>query len=77
MGWISILTQHWTVSQIEFGIGTVLALKFILGVILRWIAAAALLFFSFQSGGLLTGLTAIGGLFLARWWALVYFTRRI
>ena len=76
MGWLSTLSQQWTVSQIEPGRGAIVAVWFVLGVVLRWTLTAALLFFAIRSG-LLTGLAAAGGLLLARWLALVYYTRRI
>lgn len=76
LGWLSILTQKWTVSQIEPGRGAVFAVSFALGVVLRWIAAVALLFIAFQSD-FLTGLAAFSGFLIARWWALVYLTKRI
>ena len=76
MGWLSVLNQQWTVSQIEPGRGAIVAVWFVLGAVLRWTVAAALLFFAIRSG-LLTGLAAAGGLILARWLALVYYTQRI
>lgn len=76
MGWLGVLSQQWTVLQLEPGQKAVVALWFLLGMLLRWIAAAALLFFAVRFG-LFAALAAAGGLFIARWLALVFYTRRI
>ncbi|MBE0698378.1 MAG: hypothetical protein IH586_15795 [Anaerolineaceae bacterium] len=75
-GWLSILSQHWTVSRLGSPNNAVGVVWFILGIILRWMAAAALIFFGLRAG-LFTGLAAAGGLLLARWLALLYYSHRL
>lgn len=76
IGWLSFLSQHLTVSLLDVGSGRVVFVWLALGMILRWTAVVLLLFVGLRSD-FLFGLSAAVGLFLARWLALINYTRRL
>ena len=76
LGWLSVLSQKWTVSRLNAGSSPLITVFFLLGTGIRWLATAALLFFSIKVS-LPACLAAVAGLILVRWPALVYYTRRL
>lgn len=76
LGWLSVLSQKWTVSRLNTGSSLLITGFVLFGMGVRWLAAAALLFFSIRVS-LPACLAALAGLILVRWPALVYYSRRL